>query len=87
MLDVGFEVEVEPVQTDIAERTQSLGAVLLGAEGLPDQLCAIFGVGVGLETTLAVGGASDGQQDRLSLLLAGLDVLATGVLVHKPQCS
>lgn len=77
MHDIGFEIKVESVETDIAERTQSLGSLLLGAKGLPDELCSILRIRIRLEAALAVSGSADGQEDGFPFLLAGRNVLTS----------
>lgn len=76
MLDIGFEVEVEPIQGGVTEGTKGFGTLLLGAESLPHQLRAVLGSFFRFEATLAVGGPADGKKNRLSLLLTRLDILA-----------
>lgn len=72
-----FEVEVEAVDDGVAEWTQNFGAVGCRdrPEGVPEQLGAGDGCGLALETPAVVGGAAEGQEDRLSEALAGFDVL------------
>lgn len=58
-----LEIEVEAVDYGVAE-------------GLSDGVCAVYGVGLGGEAAFGVGRAADGQEDGLSLALAGLDFLS-----------
>lgn len=72
----GLEVEIEAINHSVAKRTVDRRVGSHGSKGLPDHVRAGNGGFLTGETTFAVGGASDGEEDSLSQRLARLDVLS-----------
>jgi len=62
VLDLGLEIEVEPVDDGLAEGAED-GAPCNRAKHGPDYVCPFFGLGGRDKAALIVGRAADGEED------------------------
>jgi len=62
VLDLGLEIEIEPVDDGLAEGTED-GALCNRAKHGPDYVCPFFGLGGRDKAALIVGRAADGEED------------------------